>query len=162
MLFRSAFVLYDTYGFPLDLTELILKENGMTLDKAEFDKEMEAQKTRARNAAAVEATDWVVLNEGETEFVGYDETSALTRILRYRNVKQKGKNFYQIVLSVTPFYAEMGGQVGDSGWLINGDEKIEVYDTKRENGQAVHLTTALPSDVTAEFEARINYKKSVP
>ena len=153
---KDAFVLYDTYGFPLDLTELILKENGMTLDKAEFDKEMEAQKTRARNAAAVEATDWVVLNEGETEFVGYDETSALTRILRYRNVKQKGKNFYQIVLSVTPFYAEMGGQVGDSGWLINGDEKIEVYDTKRENGQAVHLTTALPSDVTAEFEARIN------
>ncbi len=141
---------------PLDLTELILKENGMTLDKTEFDKEMEAQKTRARNAAAVEATDWVVLSEGETEFVGYDSTSALTRILRYRNVKQKGKSFYQIVLSVTPFYAEMGGQVGDSGWLINGDEKIEVYDTKRENGQAVHLTTSLPADVNAEFEARIN------
>ncbi len=112
---KDAFVLYDTYGFPLDLTELILKENGMTLDKTEFDKEMEAQKTRARNAAAVEATDWVVLSEGETEFVGYDSTSALTRILRYRNVKQKGKSFYQIVLSVTPFYAEMGGQVGDSG-----------------------------------------------
>ena len=153
---KDAFVLYDTYGFPLDLTELILKENGMTLDKTEFDKEMEAQKTRARNAAAVEATDWVVLSEGETEFVGYDSTSALTRILRYRNVKQKGKSFYQIVLSVTPFYAEMGGQVGDSGWLINGDEKIEVYDTKRENGQAVHLTTSLPADVNAEFEARIN------
>ncbi|MDE6204712.1 MAG: alanine--tRNA ligase, partial [Duncaniella sp.] len=153
---KDAFVLYDTYGFPLDLTELILKENGMTLDKAEFDKEMEAQKTRARNAAAVEATDWVVLSEGETEFVGYDSTSALTRILRYRNVKQKGKSFYQIVLSVTPFYAEMGGQVGDSGWLVNGDEKIEVYDTKRENGQAVHLTTSLPADVNAEFEARIN------
>ncbi len=153
---KDAFVLYDTYGFPLDLTELILKENGMTLDKAEFDKEMEAQKTRARNAAAVEATDWVVLNEGETEFVGYDSTSALTRILRYRNVKQKGKDFYQIVLSVTPFYAEMGGQVGDSGWLINGDEKIEIYDTKRENGQAVHLTKTLPADVNAEFEACIN------
>ena len=153
---KDAFVLYDTYGFPLDLTELILKENGMTLDKAEFDTEMEAQKTRARNAAAVEATDWVVLNEGETEFVGYDSTSALTRILRYRNVKQKGKDFYQIVLSVTPFYAEMGGQVGDSGWLINGDEKIEIYDTKRENGQAVHLTKTLPADVNAEFEACIN------
>lgn len=149
-------MLYDTYGFPLDLTELILKENGMTLDKAEFDKEMEAQKTRARNAAAVEATDWVVLNEGETEFVGYDSTTALTRILRYRNVKQKGKDFYQIVLSVTPFYAEMGGQVGDSGWLISGDEKIEIYDTKRENGQAVHLAKSLPADVTAEFEACIN------
>ena len=153
---KDAFVLYDTYGFPLDLTELILKENDMTLDKAEFDKEMDAQKTRARNAAAVEATDWVVLGEGETEFVGYDSTSALTRILRYRNVKQKGKDFYQIVLSVTPFYAEMGGQVGDSGWLINGDEKIEIYDTKRENGQAVHLSKKLPADLNAEFEARIN------
>ena len=153
---KDAFVLYDTYGFPLDLTELILKENDMTLDKAEFDKEMDAQKTRARNAAAVEATDWVVINEGESEFVGYDSTSALTRILRYRNVKQKGKDFYQIVLSVTPFYAEMGGQVGDSGWLINGDEKIEIYDTKRENGQAVHLAKTLPADVNAEFEAKIN------
>ncbi|MDE6037612.1 MAG: alanine--tRNA ligase, partial [Duncaniella sp.] len=100
--------------------------------------------------------DWVVLGEGETEFVGYDSTSALTRILRYRNVKQKGKDFYQIVLSVTPFYAEMGGQVGDSGWLINGDEKIEIYDTKRENGQAVHLSKKLPADLNAEFEARIN------
>ena len=153
---KDAFVLYDTYGFPLDLTELILKENGMTLDKAEFDKEMEAQKTRARNAAAVEATDWVVVREGETEFVGYDETACPTQILRYRKVKQKNKEFYQIVLSVTPFYAEMGGQVGDSGWLTAEGEKIEVYDTKRENGQAVHLTTKLPSDVTATFEAQIN------
>lgn len=153
---KDAFVLYDTYGFPLDLTELILKENGMTLDKNEFDKEMEAQKTRARNAAAVEATDWVVIRDGETEFVGYDETSCPTNILRYRNVKQKGKEYYQIVLSVTPFYAEMGGQVGDSGWLVNGDEKIEIYDTKRENGQAVHLTKKLPSDLTATFEAQIN------
>ncbi len=153
---KDAFVLYDTYGFPLDLTELILKENGMTLDKNEFDKEMEAQKTRARNAAAVEATDWVVIRDGETEFVGYDETSCPTNILRYRNVKQKGKEYYQIVLSVTPFYAEMGGQVGDSGWLVNGDEKIEIYDTKRENGQAVHLTKKLPTDLTATFEAQIN------
>ncbi len=155
---KDAFVLYDTYGFPLDLTELILKENGMTLDKVEFDKEMDAQKTRARNAAAVEATDWVVVSEGETEFVGYDSTSAPTRILRYRYVKQKGKEFYQIVLSVTPFYAEMGGQVGDSGWLVNGDDKIEIYDTKRENGQAVHLAKRLPADVTAEFEAVIDAK----
>ncbi|MCM1356332.1 MAG: alanine--tRNA ligase [Staphylococcus sp.] len=155
---KEAFVLYDTYGFPLDLTELILKENGMTLDKKEFDTEMEAQKTRARNAAAVEATDWVTVCEGETEFVGYDETSAPTRILRYRKVTQKNKQFYQIVLSVTPFYAEMGGQVGDSGWLINGDEKIEIYDTKRENGQAVHLSKNLPSDIEAEFTAEINIK----
>ncbi len=137
---KEAFVLYDTYGFPLDLTELILKENGMTLDKKGFDTEMDAQKTRARNAAAVEATDWVNVSEGETEFVGYDSTSCPTRILRYRKVSQKNKEFYQIVLSTTPFYAEMGGQVGDSGWLIDGDEKIEIYDTKRENGQAVHLS----------------------
>ncbi len=156
---KDAFVLYDTYGFPLDLTELILKENGMTLDKKEFDKEMEAQKTRARNAAAVEATDWVTVREGETEFVGYDTTSCPTQILRYRRVKQKGKEYYQIVLSTTPFYAEMGGQVGDSGWLVNGDEdKVEIYDTKRENGQAVHLTYTLPTDVTATFEAVINEK----
>lgn len=153
---KEAFVLYDTYGFPLDLTELILKENGMTLDKKEFDTEMEAQKTRARNAAAVEATDWVVVREGETEFVGYDETSSTTQILRYRKVSQKNKEFYQIVLSSTPFYAEMGGQVGDSGWLINGDETVEIYDTKRENGQAVHLSKTLPADVTVTFEAKIN------
>lgn len=153
---KEAFVLYDTYGFPLDLTELILKENGMTLDKKGFDVEMQAQKDRARNAAAVEATDWVVLREGETEFVGYDETSATTHILRYRKVSQKNKTFYQIVLSVTPFYAEMGGQVGDSGWLICGEEKTEIYDTKRENGQAVHLTTKLPANVEAEFTAKIN------
>ena len=153
---KEAFVLYDTYGFPLDLTELILKENGMTLDKKGFDVEMQAQKDRARNAAAVEATDWVVLRDGETEFVGYDETSATTHILRYRKVSQKNKTFYQIVLSVTPFYAEMGGQVGDSGWLICGEEKTEIYDTKRENGQAVHLTTKLPANVEAEFTAKIN------
>ncbi|MDE6556825.1 MAG: alanine--tRNA ligase [Duncaniella sp.] len=155
---QRAFELYDTYGFPLDLTELILKENGMTLDKPAFDKEMEAQKNRARNAAAVEATDWVVLRDGETEFVGYDLTECPTEILRYRKVKQKGKEYFQIVLSKTPFYAEMGGQVGDSGWLVSGDEKIEIYDTKRENGQAVHLSKTLPSDVEAKFEAKINKK----
>ncbi|MDE6325103.1 MAG: alanine--tRNA ligase, partial [Duncaniella sp.] len=146
---KEAFVLYDTYGFPLDLTELILKENGMTMDKAEFDSEMEAQKTRARNAAAVETTDWVVVREGEPVFVGYDETSCPAQILRYRKVTQKNKEFYQIVLSATPFYAEMGGQVGDSGTLTCGDEVVEIYDTKRENGMGVHLTKKLPADVTA-------------
>ena len=128
----------------------------MTLDKKAFDKEMEAQKNRARNAAAVEATDWVVVRDGETEFVGYDLTECPAQILRYRKVKQKGKEFYQIVLSQTPFYAEMGGQVGDSGWLINGDETIAIYDTKRENGQAVHLSQKLPADVEATFEAKID------
>ncbi len=153
---KEAFVLYDTYGFPLDLTELILKENNMTLDQAGFTAEMEAQKARARNAAAVEATDWVTVREGEQEFVGYDNSSAETQILRYRKVKQKNKEFYQIVLSVTPFYAEMGGQVGDSGKLINGDDVVEIYDTKRENGIGVHLSMKLPKDVEATFKAQIN------
>ena len=149
-------MLYDTYGFPLDLTELILKENNMTLDQAGFTIEMEAQKARARNAAAVEATDWVIVREGEQEFVGYDNTSAETHILRYRKVKQKNQEFYQIVLSVTPFYAEMGGQVGDSGKLINGDDVVEIYDTKRENGMGVHLSKKLPKDIEATFVAQIN------
>ncbi|MDE7408301.1 MAG: alanine--tRNA ligase, partial [Muribaculaceae bacterium] len=153
---KQAFVLYDTYGFPLDLTELILKENGMTLDHAGFDAEMAAQKARARNAAAVETGDWVIVREGEQEFVGYDTTSTPAQILRYRKVKQKGKEFYQIVLNVTPFYAEMGGQVGDRGTLTCGDEVIEIYDTKRENGMGVHLSTTLPSNPEATFEAAID------
>lgn len=153
---KEAFVLYDTYGFPLDLTELILKENNMTLDHDGFDCEMAAQKARARNAAAVEATDWVVVREGEQAFVGYDQLTVPTQILRYRKVKQKNNEFYQIVLSVTPFYAEMGGQVGDKGTLENDNEKIEIYDTKRENGMGVHLSKKLPNDVNATFVASIN------
>jgi alanyl-tRNA synthetase len=153
---QEAFQLYDTYGFPLDLTELILKENSMTLDHAGFDTEMAAQKARARNAAAVETGDWVTLREGEQEFVGYDTTECPAHILRYRKVKQKNKEYYQIVLSATPFYAEMGGQVGDRGKLINGDEVVEIYDTKRENGMGVHLTKQLPADPTATFQAVID------
>ncbi len=153
----EAFVLYDTYGFPLDLTELILKENGMTLDQAGFDKEMAAQKARARNAAAVEATDWLTVNDGEQEFVGYDKLSTPARILRYRQVKQKNKEYYQIILSATPFYAEMGGQVGDSGTLTSADgETIEVFDTKRENGIGVQLTHKLPANLEGEFTATVN------
>ena len=153
---KEAFVLYDTYGFPLDLTELILKENDMALDHDGFDSEMAAQKARARNAAAVEATDWVVVREGEQVFVGYDKASAETQILRYRKVKQKNNEFYQIVLSVTPFYAEMGGQVGDKGTLACGDDVVEIYDTKRENGMGVHLSKKLPNDLEATFMAQIN------
>lgn len=156
---KEAFILYDTYGFPLDLTELILKEKGMTLDQAGFDKEMQAQKERARNAAATETGDWTVVNEGDPEFVGYDNTSCETAILRYRKVKQKKGEFYQIVLAQTPFYAEMGGQVGDRGTLTSADgETIEIYDTKRENGMGVHLTKKLPSDPTATFTAKIDEK----
>lgn len=151
-----AFVLYDTYGFPLDLTELILKENEMTVNIAEFNAEMEKQKQRARNAAAVEATDWVEIRSGETEFVGYDLAEAETEVLRYRKVKQKNSEFYQIVLSRTPFYAEMGGQVGDKGVLVFGEETIDVFDTKRENNLPIHLTKKLPSDITEPCVARIN------
>lgn len=154
----EAFTLYDTYGFPLDLTELILKENGMSVDEAGFKAEMQKQKDRARNAAAVETEDWVTLKDGDPEFVGYDFTECETEILRYRKVKQKNSEFYQIVLSRTPFYAEMGGQVGDSGWLATDDETIEISDTKRENNLAVHLSNKLPQDLTATFIARINLK----
>ncbi|MBQ1933061.1 MAG: alanine--tRNA ligase, partial [Muribaculaceae bacterium] len=153
---KEAFVLYDTYGFPLDLTELILKENNMTLDHEGFDTEMAAQKARARNAAAVEATDWVVVREGEQVFVGYDNAETETQILRYRKVKQKNNEFYQIVLSVTPFYAEMGGQVGDRGILACGEDVVEIFDTKRENGIGVHLSKKLPANVEATFVASIN------
>ena len=153
---KEAFVLYDTYGFPLDLTELILKENNMTLDHEGFDTEMAAQKARARNAAAVEATDWVVVREGEQVFVGYDNAETETQILRYRKVKQKNNEFYQIVLSVTPFYAEMGGQVGDRGALSCGEDVVEIFDTKRENGIGVHLSKKLPANVEDTFVASIN------
>ncbi len=154
---KEAFVLYDTYGFPLDLTELILREKGMTLDHKGFDAEMKKQKERARNAAAVETGDWVTVREGDQEFVGYDEMSVPTRILRYRKVSQKGKEFYQVILSKTPFYAEMGGQVGDSGVLIDGEgNKYEVFDTKRENNIGVHLMRRIPANPEEEFVAEIN------
>ncbi len=156
---KEAFVLYDTYGFPLDLTELILKENGMTLDHDGFNVEMAAQKERARNAAAVETDDWVVLRDGDTEFLGYDSYSTSTVILRYRKVKQKKQEYYQIVLSKTPFYAEMGGQVGDRGTLVDTDGNVlEIYDTKRENGMTVHLAKGLPVNPKAEFVAAIDVK----
>ncbi|MDH6355965.1 alanyl-tRNA synthetase [Dysgonomonas sp. PH5-45] len=154
----QAFTLYDTYGFPLDLTELILRENGMTVNQEGFSSEMQKQKDRARNAAAVETGDWVVLKDGETEFLGYDFTECQAQILRYRQVTQKGKTYYQIVLNRSPFYAEMGGQVGDTGWLIDDNGKTEVIDTKRENNLPVHIVNRLPQDVTASFVAKINTK----
>lgn len=153
----DAFTLYDTYGFPLDLTELILRENGMTVDIEEFNKNMKAQKERARSAASVEATDWVEVNPGDEEFVGYDETETRTHILKYRKVKQKGKEYYQIMLSRTPFYAEMGGQVGDKGVLISDSgESIDIFDTKKENNVAIHLSKKIPSNPSEEFTAIID------
>ena len=157
----DAFTLYDTYGFPLDLTELILRENGMEADIEEFNKAMQKQKERARNAAAIETGDWITLKDGECKFVGYDLFECEAEILRYRQIKQKNKVLYQIVLDQTPFYAEMGGQVGDTGWLIADDEKIDVIDTKRENNLPVHLVAKLPKDVTATFTAKINVKKRI-
>ncbi len=157
----DAFTLYDTYGFPLDLTELILRENGMEADIEEFNKAMQKQKERARNAAAIETGDWITLKEGECKFVGYDLFECEAEILRYRQIKQKNKVLYQIVLDQTPFYAEMGGQVGDTGWLIADDETIDVIDTKRENNLPVHLVAKLPKDVTATFTAKINVKKRI-
>ncbi|MBP3299030.1 MAG: alanine--tRNA ligase [Muribaculaceae bacterium] len=154
---KEAFVLYDTFGFPLDLTELILRENGMTVDTEGFDKEMQQQKSRARNAAATETDDWVEVSDGEERFVGYDCTECDTRILRYRKIKQKNKEYYQIMLTDTPFYAEMGGQVGDRGALIGADgEKIDIFDTKKENNVGVHLSKKIPANPAQAFHAVID------
>ncbi len=156
----DAFELYDTFGFPLDLTALILAENGMTVDEAGFGTEMQKQKERARNAAAMEAGDWVVIREGESKFSGYDFTETETEILRYRLVKQKNKEYYQVVLSDTPFYAEMGGQVGDSGQLIDeSGVAYDIFDTKRENNLPVHLMKKLPESTIDTFVARIHEEK---
>jgi alanyl-tRNA synthetase len=157
----DAFMLYDTYGFPLDLTELILRENGMDVQMAEFHQEMQKQKERARNAAVIETGDWVILKTGETQFVGYDVFECDAEILRYRKIKQKNKELYQIVLDKTPFYAEMGGQVGDSGFLISDTEKIDIIDAKRENNLPVHLTPALPQDISAFFTAQVDKRKRI-
>jgi alanyl-tRNA synthetase len=155
----DAFTLYDTYGFPLDLTELILRENGMTVNNGEFNSEMEKQKARARNAATVEKGDWIVLREGETKFVGYDFTEHEASILRYRPVKQKGGTIFQIVLDKTPFYAEMGGQTGDRGVLTNKAETVDVIDTKNENGLIVHIAKQLPNHLEAPVIARVDMDK---
>ena len=154
-----AFRLFDTYGFPLDLTELICRENGFTVDEEQFNVEMQKQKERARNAAAVENSDWVELKAGEQQFVGYDYSEYECEILRYRKVTQKKNEFYEIVLSATPFYGEMGGQVGDQGVLVSENETIEVIDSKRENGQTVHIVKQLPKDPTAQFMACVDTDK---
>ena len=157
----DAFVLYDTYGFPLDLTALILTEQGLSVDEAGFDKAMQEQKERARNAAAIDAGDWQVVNDGSAvRFVGYDTLECTTEILRYREVKQKNATFYQVVLSETPFYAEMGGQVGDKGFLIATDgTKYEVFDTKRENNLAIHLMKKLPATLEGDFRAVVDEER---
>ena len=158
---HDAFVLYDTYGFPLDLTALILTEQGLSVDEASFDKAMQEQKERARNAAAIDAGDWQVVNDGSAvRFVGYDTLECTTEILRYREVKQKNATFYQVVLSETPFYAEMGGQVGDKGFLIATDgTKYDIFDTKRENNLAIHLMKKLPATLEGDFRAVVDEER---
>ena len=155
----QAFRMFDTYGFPLDLTELICRENGYTVDEAGFNVEMEKQKARARNAAAVENGDWEVLREGEQTFVGYDYTEYECHILRYRKVTQKKQSFYELVLDYTPFYGEMGGQVGDCGVICNENETIDIIDTKRENNQNIHIVKQLPKDPSADFMACVDIDK---
>ena len=153
---HEAFTLFDTFSFPHDLTELICRENGLTIDEEEFNQNMQAQKERARNAAAVENGDWVEVKAGTPKFVGYDFLKSETEILRYRQIKQKNKTFYQIVLAETPFYGEMGGEVGDRGYIEADGKKVQVIDTKRENNLPVCITTALPEDVTATFTAVVD------
>ena len=155
----QAFRLFDTYGFPLDLTELICREQGFTVDEKQFDVEMQKQKERARNAAAVENSDWVEIAQGEQQFVGYDYTEYECHILRYRKVTQKKNEFYELVLDYTPFYGEMGGQVGDCGVLVNEAETINIIDTKRENNQSIHIVKQLPKDPSAQFMACVDTDK---
>jgi alanyl-tRNA synthetase len=157
---KRAFELYDTYGFPIDLTELIMRENDKVVDMAEFTAEMTAQKERSRAATKLSTDDWTVLEDDETqEFVGYDYTSAEVRITRYRKVSAKNKEFYQLVLSLTPFYPEGGGQVGDTGVLVQGNQKIGIFDTKKENGIIVHFTKELPSDLSGSWSAEVSESK---
>jgi alanyl-tRNA synthetase len=155
---RDAFVLYDTYGFPFDLTDLILKENGLSVNNDEFEKELNQQKERSRQAAAVETDDWVTVHTGEeTNFVGYDHNTCEARILKYRKVSAKTKTYFQLVLDQTPFYAESGGQVGDRGVLVNSqNDKVEIFDTKKENNLTVHLCMELPEKPEETFTAQID------
>lgn len=152
-----AFELYDTYGFPLDLTELILREHGLVVNRREFKAELEAQKARSRSAATVNTDDWIeLLNDDEQEFVGYDYIEMEVKIARYRKVMSKGKQLFHMVFNITPFYGEGGGQIGDTGWLSGGEERIRIIDTKKENGLTIHVSEQLPSDLTRSFVATVD------
>lgn len=156
---EQAFRLFDTYGFPLDLTELICREHGFSVDEQQFHAEMQKQKDRARNAAQVENSDWVEIRQGEQQFVGYDYTEYECHILKYRKVTQKKNSFYEVILDFTPFYGEMGGQVGDQGVLVSEHETVDVIDTKRENNQSIHIIKQLPQHPEADFMACVDTDK---
>ena len=157
---KTVFVLYDTYGFPLDLTELILKENGMTLNQKEFETELGKQKERSRQDAKVDSSDWVEVNSFSTEeFTGYDNLEETVKIWRYRQVEAKGKKYFQLVFDKTPFYGEMGGQTGDQGVLQSADEKIYITDTQKENGLSIHIVKELPKNLNADFKAVVDIEK---
>ena len=156
---KEAFTLFDTFGFPLDLTELICREQGMTVDEKGFDVCMQEQKNRARNAAEVKLGDWVNVKDAESEFVGYDYTEYPCHIVKYREVKQKKGTAYEMILDQTPFYGEMGGEVGDSGVLVSENEEIQVIDTKKENGVAIHIVNKIPTQPEAEFMACVDVER---
>jgi len=155
----KAFELYDTFGFPIDLTELILSENNKSVDMIGFDVEMKKQKDRARAASAIETEDWTVLFESDTEFIGFDELKTELKICKYRKVTQKGKEFYQLVFDKTPFYPEGGGQVGDSGFITSNGVRLAIFNTKKENNQIMHFSTQLPSQPAATFTALVDVQK---
>ena len=157
---KDAFELYDTFGFPIDLTELIAREQGVTVDLEGFEKELQAQKERSRNAAAQDIDDWQELRQvAQCEFVGYDNLTAPIRIARYRRVTSKGKTTFQLVFDQTPFYGNAGGQIGDTGYIDNGEEKIDIIATEKENGLIIHVTTKLPENLEAEFTAVVDAEK---
>jgi len=156
---KTVFELYDTFGFPFDLTSLIASEKGVGVDSKGFEEELEKQKERSRNATKLETDDWVELEAGESSFVGYDSLECETKILKYRKIKAKGKESFQLVLSNTPFYAEGGGQVGDTGVLKTINESVVVIDTKKENNLSVHFVEQLPENVSATFTAVVDREK---